>query len=57
MTTALTLSAIQYQALDGGPAANVPEHIRLIEDAADHGARLVVFPELSLAGAEIPTLV
>ena len=28
----------------------LPEHIRLIEDADDHGARLVVFPELSLTG-------
>ena len=48
--TALTLSAVQYQALDGGVAANVPEHIRLIEDAESHGARLVIFPELSLTG-------
>ncbi|HSN34946.1 MAG TPA: carbon-nitrogen hydrolase family protein, partial [Arthrobacter sp.] len=46
----LTLSAIQYTALDGGLAANVPEHIRLIEDAESHGARLVIFPELSLTG-------
>lgn len=53
MTTALTLSAIQYTALDGGIAANVPEHIRLVEDAADHGARLVVFPELSLTGYDL----
>ena len=50
MTTALTLSAIQYTALDGGITANAAEHIRLIEDADDHGARLVVFPELSLTG-------
>ncbi|MDR7081517.1 putative amidohydrolase [Arthrobacter ginsengisoli] len=50
MITALTLSAIQYTALDGGLAANVPEHIRLIEDADNHGARLVVFPVLSLTG-------
>ena len=50
MTTALTLSIVQYTALDGGLAANVPEHIRLIEDADSHGARLVIFPELSLSG-------
>ncbi|MCB5293602.1 carbon-nitrogen hydrolase family protein [Arthrobacter sp. SO3] len=56
MTTALTLSAIQYTALDGGLAANVPEHIRLIEDADDHGARLVVFPELSLTGYRLDGL-
>jgi predicted amidohydrolase len=57
VTTALTLSAIQYTALDGGIAANVAEHIRLIEDAADHGARLVVFPELSLTGYDLEGLV
>lgn len=56
MTTALTLAAIQYTALDGGLAANVPEHIRLIEDADDHGARLVVFPELSLTGYRLDGL-
>lgn len=56
MTTALTLSAIQYTALDGGIPANVAEHIRLIEDAEDHGARLVVFPELSLTGYDLPGL-
>jgi predicted amidohydrolase len=56
VTTALTLAAIQYTALDGGLAANVPEHIRLIEDADDHGARLVVFPELSLTGYRLDGL-
>lgn len=54
--TALTLSAIQYEALDGGVAANVPEHIRLIEDAESHGARLVIFPELSLTGYRLNLL-
>ena len=53
MTTALTLSAIQYTALDGGSPANTAEHIRLIEDADDRGARLVVFPELSLTGYDL----
>jgi predicted amidohydrolase len=54
--TALTLSAIQYEALDGGVATNVPEHIRLIEDAESHGARLVIFPELSLTGYRLDLL-
>ena len=54
--TALTLSAVQYEALDGGVAANVPEHIRLIEDAESHGARLVIFPELSLTGYRLDLL-
>ena len=60
MTTAsitdLTLSAVQYEALDGGVAANVTEHIRLIEDAESHGARLVIFPELSLTGYRLDLL-
>ena len=56
MTTALTLSAIQYTALDGGIPANVLEHVRLIEDADGHGARLVVFPELSLTGYDLEAL-
>ena len=56
MTTALTLAAIQYTPLDGGIPANVAEHIRLIEDADDHGARLVVFPELSLTGYDLDAL-
>ena len=53
MTEALTVSAIQYTALDGGIMPNVDEHVRLIEDAESHGARLVVFPELSLTGYEL----
>lgn len=56
MTDALTVSAIQYQALKGGIAPNVQEHVRLIEDADSHGARLVVFPELSLTGYDLALL-
>ncbi|MFE5838044.1 carbon-nitrogen hydrolase family protein [Arthrobacter sp. NPDC056493] len=56
MTAPLTVSAIQYEALGGGIDANVPEHVRLIEDADSHGARLVVFPELSLTGYDLPLL-
>lgn len=56
MTTPLTLSAVQYQALDGGVAVNLAEHIRLIEDADSHGARLVIFPELSLTGYALQPL-
>ncbi|WP_353711773.1 carbon-nitrogen hydrolase family protein [Arthrobacter sp. K5] len=56
MTGPLTVSAIQYAALDGGIDANVPEHVRLIEDADSHGARLVVFPELSLTGYNLRLL-
>lgn len=56
MTSALTVTAVQYQALEGGIAGNVPEHVRLIEDADSHGARLVIFPELSLTGYNLPLL-
>jgi predicted amidohydrolase len=56
VTAPLTVSAIQYAALGGGIEANVPEHVRLIEDADSHGARLVVFPELSLTGYDLPLL-
>ena len=56
MTLALTVSAIQYQALDGGILPNAMEHVRLIEDAESHGARLAVFPELSLTGYNLALL-
>jgi predicted amidohydrolase len=56
VTSALTVSAVQYQALEGGIAVNAPEHVRLIEDADSHGARLVLFPELSLTGYNLPLL-
>jgi predicted amidohydrolase len=56
VTAPLTVSAIQYAALDGGIDANVPEHVRLVEDADSHGARLVVFPELSLTGYNLRLL-
>jgi 5-aminopentanamidase len=56
VTEALTVSAIQYQALDGGIVPNVEEHVRLIEDAESHGARLVIFPEMSLTGYNLALL-
>jgi 5-aminopentanamidase len=56
VTAPLTVSAIQYAALDSGIDTNVPEHVRLIEDADSHGARLVVFPELSLTGYNLRLL-
>ena len=56
MTAPLTVSVVQYAALAGGIVANVPEHVRLIEDADSHGARLVVFPELSLTGYDLTLL-
>lgn len=56
MTDALTVSVVQYQALEGGIVPNVQEHVRLVEDAESHGARLVVFPELSLTGYNLALL-
>ncbi|MGX1161642.1 putative amidohydrolase [Arthrobacter sp. SLBN-100] len=56
MTDTLPVSVIQYRPLDGGIPANADEHVRLIEDADDHGARLVVFPELSLTGYRLDLL-
>lgn len=56
MSDALTVSAVQYQALDGGVVPNAMEHVRLIEDAESHGSRLVIFPELSLTGYNLPLL-
>lgn len=56
MTEALTVSAIQYQWLEGGIIPNVQEHVRLIEDAESHGARLVLFPGLSLTGYNLALL-
>ncbi len=56
MTEALTVSAIQYQALAGGLMPNLEEHVRLIEDAESHGARLVIFPEMSITGYNLGLL-
>jgi predicted amidohydrolase len=56
VTEALTASAVQYQALDGGIVPNVEEHVRLIEDAESHGARLVIFPQMSLTGYNLALL-
>ncbi|MBT2514252.1 carbon-nitrogen hydrolase family protein [Arthrobacter sp. ISL-30] len=52
----LTVAAVQYNALDGGVAANAVEHVRCIEDADSHGASLVLFPELSLTGYDLRLL-
>jgi predicted amidohydrolase len=56
MSAELTVSAVQSVALPGGLAANIDEHVRLLEDADGHGARLAVFPELSLTGYDLDLL-
>ncbi len=42
----------QSIAIKGDVAANVARHVQLAAEAAHHGARLILFPELSLTGYE-----
>ncbi|WGM22160.1 carbon-nitrogen hydrolase family protein [Paenarthrobacter sp. OM7] len=54
----LRAAVVQYEALlpgVGGAAveANVAAHVRLVAEACNRGARLVLFPELSLTGYEL----
>jgi predicted amidohydrolase len=48
-----SLVVAQTCPMRGDVDANVAEHLRLARLAADHGASLVVFPELSLTGYEL----
>jgi predicted amidohydrolase len=48
----VNVAAAQLQAVPGDVGANVAAHVRLIGEAAAAGARVVVFPELSLTGYE-----
>ncbi|MEA5454556.1 carbon-nitrogen hydrolase family protein [Sinomonas sp. JGH33] len=56
MTAELTVAAVQYESKQGGIAANLDGHVRALEDADGHGARLAVFPELSLIGYDLARL-
>ena len=47
------LAAAQSIPVRGDVAANIREHIRLADAAADEKAQVVVFPELSLTGYEL----
>jgi predicted amidohydrolase len=49
----LPIAVAQTSPVKGDVAANVAEHVVLAGIAASHGARLVLFPELSLTGYEI----
>lgn len=51
----LTVATVQYEAAEG-LAENAGQHVRLIEDADAHGARLALFPELSLTGYRLDLL-
>ncbi|AVR96030.1 carbon-nitrogen hydrolase family protein [Pseudoduganella armeniaca] len=50
--TARCVAAAQTVVIKGDIAANVARHVALVERAAAEGARLVLFPELSLTGYE-----
>jgi predicted amidohydrolase len=54
VSTFLSLAVAQTCPRAGDVDANLQEHVRLAHVAADEGARLLVFPELSLSGYEIP---
>ena len=49
---AITIAAAQSTSVPLDVAANVQEHLRFVETAADHGVQWLVFPELSLTGYE-----
>lgn len=48
----LIIAAAQSTSIAGGIESNVASHLRFGTIAAEHGAQLVVFPELSLTGYE-----
>jgi predicted amidohydrolase len=48
----MTIAAAQTVPKRNDISGNLDDHIRLAAMAADHGARLIVFPEMSLTGYE-----
>lgn len=56
MSAELTVAAVQYESSQGGIAANIDGHVQALEDADGHGARIAVFPELSLIGYDLSQL-
>jgi predicted amidohydrolase len=52
----LTVAAVQAPSVPGDVAANALAGARLVEEAADRGARLCVFPELYLPAYHPPAL-
>lgn len=51
--TGITVAAVQSDSIRGEIAYNIKHHIELAAIAADNGADVIVFPELSLIGYEI----
>jgi predicted amidohydrolase len=52
----LRIAAAQTSSIAGDIAANLATHLRFIAAARAHGVQLLVFPELSLCGYELPLL-
>src|SRR5215207_8962560 len=53
MTPSCSIAVAQTCPVAGDVQANVDEHVRLARRAAMEGAKIVVFPELSLTGYEL----
>lgn len=53
MAEPASFAAAQTVPVRGDVEANLAEHLRLADAAADEGARVVVYPELSLTGYEL----
>lgn len=53
---ATRIAAAQSTSVPLDVAANVQEHLRFVEAAADHGVQWLVFPELSLTGYELAAM-
>ena len=54
--SSLRIAAAQSVSVPGRVTANVATHCRFIEEAATAGVDILVFPELSLSGYELPLL-
>lgn len=48
----MNIALVQCRSVRGDIPANIVHHINLIQQAAAHGADLIIFPELSLTGYE-----
>lgn len=54
MTAPRSIGVAQTCPVPGDVEANLEEHLRLVSLASSRGARVLVFPELSLTGYELP---